>query len=397
MIVPLKFIINYILGYVRIKVESVFIERFLNICISKKIPIWNIKREKSTILYANIGIHEFKKIKPIAKKTKATIKIENKKGIPFILHKYRKRKIFIGLCATVILGLVVMSNFIWNIEVIGNNEISKEELIEQMNAQGLKIGSSKKSLDTTQIINKIRLLRDDISWMGIDIKGTNVIVEIKETDKAPEIIDKTDYCNIVSDNTGIITKINVQDGMAAVSIGDIVQNGDILVYGYLEGKYTGTRYVHAIADIEAKIWYSKKEKFYYNQQIPSKTGNTEKKYSINIKNFKINFYKTLSKFKKYDTISERKKIMLFPNFYLPIEIIKKTNTEYKVINKTFTEEELIKHGTEKLEEEIKKEIDNKNSNIVNKQVNTYKGTEYIEVEVIYEAIEKIGAKEKIIF
>ena len=31
-----------------------------------------------------------------------------------------------------------------------------------------------------------------------------------------------------------------------------------------EGKYTGLRYVHAIANVEAKIWYSKKEKFYFS-------------------------------------------------------------------------------------------------------------------------------------
>ena len=48
----LKILLNYILGYVNIKVEGFFIERFINICISKKILLWNIKREKSTILYA---------------------------------------------------------------------------------------------------------------------------------------------------------------------------------------------------------------------------------------------------------------------------------------------------------------------------------------------------------
>ena len=232
--------------------------------------------------------------------------------------------------------------------------------------------------------------------MGIDLEGTNAIVEIKETSKAPEIIDENEYCNIVSNKEGMITKINVQNGTAVVKEGDIVKQGDILVQGYLEGKYTGIRYVHAKADIEAKIWYSKKEKVFLKQQIQVPTGATEEKYTLNINNFKINFYKTLSKFENYDTINENKKLMLFSNFYLPIELIKKTNCEYKYEEKIYTEEELTQITQEKIEKELEEEIV-QTENIINKQTNIYPNEDYIEVEVIYEVLENIGSKDKIIF
>ena len=391
-----KIILNHILGYVKIKVESVFIERFINICISKRIFIWDIQREKSSIMYANIGIKDFKRLKNVAKKTKSKVSIEGKYGIPFLLHRYRKRKNFFILCSIILISLVVMSRFVWNIEIEGLQTISEEEFMQELNDYGLKIGTRKSLIDSNSIINKMRLTRDDISWMGIDIKGTNIIIKIKEKEKAPIVINKSDYCNIVSNKTGLITKINVQDGTKAVEIGDMVKEGDVLVLGLLEGKFSGeTRYVHAIADVEAKVWYSKKEKFYYNQDIRKETGQIENKYSIKFNNFKINFTKTLSKFQNYDTICKSKKILLFPNFYLPIEIVKKTNIEYKKISKTFTEEELIEIATEKLEIEIEAEIENKD-NIINKQINVDKQEEYVEVEIIYEVIEKIGIEEKII-
>ncbi len=392
----LKILLNYILGYVNIKVEGFFIERFINICISKKILLWNIKRKKSTIMYANIGINDYKKLKPIAKKTKSKISIQNKKGLPFVVHKYRKRKIFVGLLAVIFIALFVMSKFIWNIEIKGNNQIPKAEILEELNKQGLKIGAYKGKINSNSIINRVRLDRNDIAWMGIDLEGTNAIVEIKETSKAPEIIDENEYCNIVSNKEGMITKINVQNGTAVVKEGDIVKQGDILVQGYLEGKYTGIRYVHAKADIEAKIWYSKKEKVFLKQQIQVPTGATEEKYTLNINNFKINFYKTLSKFENYDTINENKKLMIFSNFYLPIEITKKTNYEYVNEEKIYTEEELIQLTQEKIEEELKEEISQK-ENIINKQTNVYPNEDYIEVEVIYEVLENIGNKDKIIF
>ena len=63
------------------------------------------------------------------------------------------------------------------------------------------------------------------------------------------------------------------------------------------------------------------------QEISEATGIQENKYSVTINNFRINFYKTLSKLKNYDTIEEIKKIKIFSDFYLPVEIIKNTNYE----------------------------------------------------------------------
>jgi len=217
-----KIIMYYILGYATISVEGYFIERFINICISKNILLWNMKRKKSSFLFANIAIKDFKKIRQIAKTTKCHVKIEKKKGLPFILHKYKKRKIFVGLLIAITLIIFGLSNFIWNIEITGENSISKEELLNELNEYGLKTGILKTKVNTKEIINNIRLNRDDIAWIGMKIKGTNIIVEIVEADKKPDIIDENEYCNIVSNKEGIITKINVQNGTALVKVGDIV-------------------------------------------------------------------------------------------------------------------------------------------------------------------------------
>ena len=89
----IKIMLSYVLGYLKLSVEGYYIERFINICKNNKITIWNLKRNKEIELYLNVRISEFKKICEIAKKTKCKIKIKNKKGIPFLLHKYKKRKI----------------------------------------------------------------------------------------------------------------------------------------------------------------------------------------------------------------------------------------------------------------------------------------------------------------
>ena len=181
-----------------------------------------------------------------------------------------------------------------------------------------------------------------------------------------------------------------------VNVGDTVKEGDVLISGTMEGKYTGTRYVHSIGNVEAKVWHTKSKKIYYNQEKLTDTGNEENKYGVKINNFEINFNKKLSKFKIYDTINAEKKFKIFSDFYLPISITKTTYKEQKNVEKTYQVEEAKEQGIKELEESIEKEIENK-QNILNKNVNVYQNEDSIDVYVTYEVLENIGTKEKIVF
>ena len=198
-------------------------------CISKSILLWNIKREKSTYLQTNISIKDFKRIKNIAKKTKCRITINGKKGIPFILNKYRKRKIFAIALLIIVFSIFTTSRFIWNIEILGNEKIETKEILNQINEKGIVIGAQKSKIDTDEIIRQIRLKRNDIAWMSIDLNGTNAIIKIVENKEKPSIVDKNDYCNIIAQKSGVITKINAKSGTPVVKIGDVVTKDTILV------------------------------------------------------------------------------------------------------------------------------------------------------------------------
>lgn len=164
-----RIFLKYILGYVNISVEGYYIERFINTCISKSILLWNVKREKSTYMHANVGIEDYKKLKQIAKKTKCKMKIEEKRGLPFLMNRYRKRKIFFMLLIAIAILMYGTSRFVWNIEIEGTDRIEEEEIIKDLAEYGLCVGTRKDKINTQEIINKIRLERDDIAWMNIDL------------------------------------------------------------------------------------------------------------------------------------------------------------------------------------------------------------------------------------
>ena len=391
----LRVLLNFICGYLTISIEGFFTERFINKCISKKILLWNIKRKKSTLVYCNISIKNFKRIKEVAKKSNCRIKIEDRKGLPFIFKRYKKRKIFLIIIA-IIFGLIIFSSkYIWNIEIQGIEKINKQEIIEELNKEGLEIGKAKRKIDRKKVINNIRLKRNDISWIEINLKGTNAIVSIAESSEKPKIVNDDEYCNIISNQRGVITKITAQTGTALKKVGDIVDEGEVLIGGYMEGKYTDTRYVHAKGNVEAKVWKTKRKRIKLKNSITTETGNSEAKYTININKIKINLYKSLPNFEKYDTINISKKIRIFSNFYLPIELKKVVYKELKDEPKTYGEKEAKELLLNELEEEFEKEKIPKEK-IKNKVVNTNKiDDNTIELELTYEVLEQIGIQEKI--
>ena len=116
-------LLEYISGYVNIVIEGYYIEQFINICNNKQIDLWNIKKENSIKVFASIYIKDFKKLKQICKKTKCKIKIQNKKGLPFVVKKYKKRKFFFIFLLLIILTIILLSIFIWNIEIQGKIDI----------------------------------------------------------------------------------------------------------------------------------------------------------------------------------------------------------------------------------------------------------------------------------
>lgn len=387
-----KALINFLTGYVDVEIEGYYIEKFINTCMNRGIYLWGINRKMATVLDAKIATEDIEQAREVAKKNQCIITEKNKRGVPFLWNKYKKRKAFFISLFVSMLIVFTLSKFVWNIEVVGTEKIDKKEIIEEAKNYGLKIGMLKSKINTDNLINRIRIDKNGIAWIGVEIKGTNAIIKVVEADEKPDIVDENDYCNIVANKDGEITKIYASNGTVMVKEGDHVKKGDILIGGWMEGLYTGKQYVNGNGVIKAKIKYSESKKIDKKEIKREQTGKKERKISLKINNFKINFYKRLSKFKKYDTIYSEKKLKLFSNFYLPISFVLYTNYEVNEVEQNNDYDRAKTYG----EQEIKKKMDTLISGeIINSTTDVMEYDTYYNIIVTYEVIEEIGTKEKI--
>lgn len=390
----LKKVVKNIKGYISIRIEGYFVERFINLIMNSNIEIWNIKQENVGIIIAQIYAKDFLKIKNIAKKSKCKVKIENKIGVPFTLDKYRHRKIFAILIATVSTIITILNLYVWEVEIIGEFAFPIEEIRQELAEENVKSGVLKKNIDSEKIKLNMLLKREDIAWMGIAIKGNKVIVEIIGKEIKYNDYVKKEPGNIIADKQGVVEKIYVAQGVANVQKGDIIEKGDILISGEVASEFSNTRYVAANGEIIVKTWYVEKYKVPYLKSVVSKSGNKEKSYIIDIFNCEINLLNNSTNFEKYDTIVSSNNFNLFGMLEVPIKVTTQSREEIIVDTITYSKNQAKDLAKSLVKRSIMKKIPS-DAKIINEEINIVEYDEGIEAEITIECEEKTGVYQRI--
>lgn len=381
--------LKHLKGVIVVQIEGYFTERFINLCKINNIKIWDIRNIVNGVIRFKIDISDFKKLKPITKKTKCSIRIKSKEGLYFTFHKYRKRKIFAMLALILIIVSIIFSTFIWNIEITGNSYISNDEIMSALKTSGIYVGKNKTFINKKDVTNNMRVALSDLSWIGIEIDGTKAIVKVVEKTKMAEKDIQEEVCgNIIADKSGFITKIIPENGTALLKTGSYVEEGNILIEGVIYSKLMDPEYVTAkgIIKINSEYTFSKE---YFFENI-DKNYKNKIRYSVGItidsKEYMINY---LNKSLKYDINKTSKNFSIFGK-NISFDLYKFTEYDENIVTKSSDEiiEEAKSDGLKYIEDEIFP--DTNSGTIVDSVINTEEIEGGLLVKIKYTINEQIG-------
>ena len=383
----------YLCGYQRICVEGFFLERFLNLCMNRGIELWNVEKITDIQMLVNIKKKDVVKVKDIANTTRCRMTLQFERGFIHFFQKYRKRKIALLGVFLGIAGVISYTSRIWHIEVIGDFKIPIEELYQELNTEKVKKGVLKKNLDFQQIKNNIYLRRNDIAWMGFEVKGTKALIKFVERTVANIMDEEALPCDIVADKDGIVEKIIVKEGTKAVQVGDYVRCGDILISGMVEGKESSKRLVHSEGKILVRTCYQAKACIPYEKDIPTRTGREARDYQLILGKYKINLRNTGTNFEKYDTITKEEDFVLFGKKILPIRWQEKDYQELSVNTIQYTKEQAMEVAKLEALQQLKTQIAIANDGISSDAYQIIIAEQYVIAELKVECMESIGKKQ----
>lgn len=399
--------VKKIKGIMKISVEGFFIERFINLCLKEEIEIWDVERINEGIVNVKFFYTNYDKIYEIANITRCKIDILEKNGAPFLINRYKHRKIFAAFIAIITIIITVVNMFVWSVEITGEFSIPIEEVKQLLEEENIKVGVLKKNIDVESAKLEIVLKRKDISWIGINLRGNKVVVEIVPKELAEEDIYKDTVGNIISNKSGIVEKIYVAEGTAMVKKGELVEKGTLLISGMVTNGVntkagilgdssflTETRMVRAEGEVTLKTTYVEKSKIPFEKDVVSKTGNVEKTYKMKINNYTINLINKVTNFEKYDTITTEKVFSLFGQIKTPISLVEERVEEIEVDKIIYTSKQAEELGIVTNNEKLKKIIP-EDAERIEYYNNVWENEGYLEVETVVQCLEKAGTYEKI--
>lgn len=317
---------RFLLGYVKFKSYGGFCERFINLCACRKINIRNIELHNNC-LYGETSIKDYFKLREISAMSGMKTRVVKKCGLPFAAKRNKNRVGLLIGAVFFVLFMSITSMYVWNIDVVGTQNISEREISQALNELGLYIGCRKKDINTYYLADEAMVsLSGKVSWLAVNIKGTSATIEARDYIERPEDITFAEPSNIIADFDGLILSLEVFNGQKANHEGSGVKKGDLLISGTVENRDLSTQFLDAAGKITAlhtvNDTYKEKRKTQIKRYYKTKTVNKLLVFGISIP------LGVFSKEENYDLFTDEKRAVYFSK-ELPFSWVKETRAYFE--------------------------------------------------------------------
>ena len=347
----------------------------MNLCGSHDILLWEIRRqEDGYTMY--ITLSGFFRLRPIVKKTGTRAAVLERYGLPFLIRKMRKRKVFALGLPCCLAFLIAMSRFVWAIDFEGNHSLTDDVLLDFLEECGVDYGVAKNSIDMEALEAAIRERFDVVTWTSARIEGTRFVVQIRENDLAApeEETENADWpgSDLVADRDGVVVSILTRQGVPQVSAGDTVARGDLLVSGAVpvpadDGTVREYQYCHADADVllayETEV--HEEQPLYYEYR--NYTGREKKSLYVSLGHRRYVLRLTDNTWPHFDTVLDTRQLRILQQIYLPFYYGWEVEREYLPVEAVYQEDRARLMLEEALEKKIES-LEEKGVQILQKNV-----------------------------
>lgn len=368
-------------SYYELKIIGKDLKRFIRMLYKLNIYLENIKITDNEC-FIKVDKKNYNKILKV--KTSYQIELIRLYGIEKIINNFKKNNIFILSLIVGNILLLILSNLIFEIEVIHNDKDIRELVLKELNKYDIKKFKLIKKYEYIENVKKdiLNNNKEKIEWIEIERIGTKYNVRIEKrilnNEKKEEKVK-----HVVAKKSGIIKKIVAENGEIIKKINDYVKEGEIIVSGKIYKNDKVVNNVSAKGNVYAEVWYEVKVELPINYQEKILTNNENKILNIKILNKDINLFKK-EDFK--NKISDNK--TLFNEYFNLITINYLKEKEIKITNKSINDIAL-----EFASKRIKEKLKDDEYIISQKKLKTSVNNSTIIVDIFFKVYENISRPE----
>ncbi len=391
-------------GYLVVSIKGTATEKLINLAINRGIPLWDLVRglEKAIV---KMDVDSFFELRHLAKKTGCSIKIIRKAGLPFFYSRaFKRRGLVVGGCFFII-TLYLLSSLILFVAVEGTETLKEEQIRSLAGELGVRPGVWKAGLNKEELANEMILREPSLAWVGLNIRGTRLVIEIVE--KVPPPVENDMPGNIVAAKDGLVTEVMVIMGEACVQEGETVSRGQLLIEGVLipQSPYEVSEDVgiplpvpvHARGEVLARVWYEGYGEARTASVNRIRTGKRSVAWNVTLDNRSVlRVGHNEIRYANYELVSIKRRLRE-RIFQIPVEIIIEYAYEIELEQIQLTLEQALEQAAEqaRILAELQLPVGVSVELVTLKEVEP--GTEgLVGVQYIIETIENIAVEEYVI-
>lgn len=344
-------------GYAVIRAVGVEPTRLLDCCAEKQIDFWGVYPEDDYTLVLRTRLKHAHKILSLSDKCCCEIEVLEKSGAPIEARKIKKRYVLWALPLIFVVLLVASSFFIWKIEIVGNETVSKIEILNALEDSGVYIGAYSPKFTSDNIRSRVLIRVPELKWISVSVFGSRAYVEVRESTEIPELLDEDEPVKIVSEQSGIIERISVLRGFSLFKKGQTAAKSDKLIDGAVPSTFDDMEIVHAEGSVIARTWYEICDVMPLQYIEKAYTGKTKSRFALIVGNNRINFYgKSRICDTNCDNIISKKTLGIKGFFELPVMLVNEKSVFYERTDASFMENNAKARLEKVLSEELKAKI-----------------------------------------
>ena len=390
---------NFLFGYVKIDMTGFSVERLISQAAAAGITLWDMRRVQ-IVISANVSLRDYGRLQQIAARTGTKLKAARFVGLPTIMERFRKRVALLLGCVLFVAGLVVLTSFIWRIDVTGTDRLDADEILEFLAESGFDIGTFRHGIAYRDVERLLMAQFPDIAWVSLVINGTAAHIRLVETIVQPEIIDLSTPTNIVAAKDGLIVQMATSLGTPLFVPGDVVRAGEVLVSGQLaigvEGEPISHEYVRAQSEVWARLYYDIKFDIPLVFYEKSFTGRAQRVYSIMVWGREFTLPHRRHNFIYHEAVALHGQLSLGENYPLPLGHTITENFELVRHLRRRTVEEAVAIGKELVAGRIAEELP-EHAEILTRETSFTEGEHTVTIEIFLVTIERIDVEQAISF
>jgi len=349
----------------------------MNLTVREGIYFWDL-HSLGDAIRVKVAPRDFKKLRPLLRKTGCRVHIlEKKGGFLLVLTGRRRRGLILGLIVFCCL-LYFLSSFIWNISITGNEAVSKNEILRSLEKFGVVKGILKRQLDLARLEKDLLLDIEELSWVGARVRGVYLEIQVVERHREPE--DLQDAFDLVAAKDGLVVDILVLAGEAAVKPGETVQKGQLLISGTIgtdldaepqESENVPGSRIKARGMVEALVWYEAFAEVPLYVVEKTKSGNVAHSLSFVVNNQNYRFWGTKdAPYRNYE-MEEIRHSLVWRNLRFPVELVTKRYWELNVEIKTISPWEALQEARNQALQEVNLQLPRGGASIQKRYVDDY--------------------------